>query len=87
MENLNISENQQSRVITVKEWIIYLLLLCIPVVNIVCLIMWAFGSSDTNPSRKNWAKAQIIIGLLAFAFIFLMYLLFYSLGASMLNNA
>jgi heme/copper-type cytochrome/quinol oxidase subunit 2 len=38
---------------------ITILLSAIPVVNLVMLFLWAFGSS-TNPSKANWAKATLI---------------------------
>ncbi|RPH36263.1 hypothetical protein EHM92_04805 [bacterium] len=50
---------------------ITILLSAIPIVNIVMLFVWAFGSS-TNPSKANWAKATLIwmvIGI-ALAIIF-----------------
>jgi hypothetical protein len=45
--------------ISVGEWLITYLLLSIPLVNIVMLFVWAFGSS-THPSKANWAKASLI---------------------------
>ncbi len=36
-----------------------LFLVCIPVVNIILLLVWAFSSS-TERSKKNWARANII---------------------------
>ena len=36
-----------------------LFLVCIPVVNIILLLVWALGSS-TERSKKNWARANII---------------------------
>jgi hypothetical protein len=45
--------------ISVGEWLITYLLLSIPLVNIVMLFVWAFGSS-AHPSKANWAKASLI---------------------------
>jgi hypothetical protein len=45
--------------VSVGEWLITYLLLSIPLVNIVMLFVWAFGSS-THPSKANWAKASLI---------------------------
>jgi hypothetical protein len=47
-------ENQM----TVKRWLGTLLLLAIPLVNLVLLLMWAFGKE--NP-RKNYARASLIL--------------------------
>ncbi len=53
-------------IMTLGDWVVTLLLLFIPLVNIVLLFVWAF-SSDTNINKKNFAKAQLIfmgIGIL-----------------------
>lgn len=51
----------------VGSWLLTLFLTAIPVVNIICLIVWAVSSSPEKRSRKNWAIAQFIwmlIGLI-----------------------
>lgn len=54
--------NHQSMapVVTTGQWIVTMLLLCIPFVNIVLLIVWAMSDTE-NPNRTNWAKASLII--------------------------
>jgi len=62
---------KQAEEVTLGDWMITILLSAIPIVNIVMLFVWAFGSS-TNPSKANWAKATLIwmvIGI-ALAIIF-----------------
>ena len=49
-------ENQE---ISMWHWVGYLLLMCIPCVNIILLFVFAFG--NTNPNLKNWARAQLIM--------------------------
>jgi len=46
-------------VMTTGQWIVTMLLLCIPFLNIILLIVWATSSTE-NPSKANWAKAQLI---------------------------
>lgn len=56
---------------SVGQWVLTLFLLCIPIVDIVLLFVWAFGGNKDE--RTNWAKAQLIwllIGI-AITFIFL----------------
>lgn len=48
-----------AEVVSLKDWLITLLILCIPLVNIVMMFVWAFGAS-TNPSKANYFKAQLI---------------------------
>jgi Na+/melibiose symporter-like transporter len=44
---------------SVGDWIVTYLLMCIPVVGIIMLFVWAFGS-DSQPSKKTWAQATLI---------------------------
>lgn len=50
-----------TEVISVKQWVINLVIMCIPVVNIVFLILWAFVQGNINQTKRNWAKAAIIL--------------------------
>ena len=58
---------------TFKDWIITLLLLCVPVVNIVMLVLWIIDSDKSKPFRKNFAIGYLINQ----AIIFVVYLLLY----------
>ncbi|WP_411345766.1 hypothetical protein ACE3MZ_07160 [Paenibacillus sp. WLX1005] len=51
--------NPRAGVLSVKDWMITLLLLAIPVVNIVMLFVWAFGNSAPL-SKSNYAKATLL---------------------------
>lgn len=48
-----------TEIVTVGEWFITMLLMIIPLVNIIILFVWAFGS-NIKMSKSNWAKAQLI---------------------------
>lgn len=48
----------ESKPVSIGDWILTYLLLCIPIVNIVMLIVWAFQAH--KPSKSNWAKATLI---------------------------
>ncbi|MCX8056015.1 MAG: hypothetical protein N3F03_00210 [Ignavibacteria bacterium] len=50
-----------------------LIILAIPLVNIIMLFVWAFGD-NTVPSKRNYAKAQLIL----FLVVILIFVLFYS---------
>ena len=51
------------------KWMIVLLILAIPVVNVIMLLVWALGSR-TNPSLSNFSRAFLIYFILAAALIF-----------------
>lgn len=42
---------------TVGDWLITMLIMIIPIVNIVMLFIWGFGNPD---SRRNYARASLI---------------------------
>jgi hypothetical protein len=72
-----------SNVETVKtgEWFVTLLITAIPLVGLIMLLVWAFGS-NTNPSKANWAKATLIWMVIAIAIYVVIFVTF---GAAMLS--
>ena len=52
--------HQQAPIVSVKEWLITNLIMMIPLVNIVMMLVWAFGS-NTNPNKANYFKAALIL--------------------------
>ncbi|OOR90827.1 hypothetical protein B0181_04305 [Moraxella caviae] len=65
IQNHNLAANPKP--ISLGEWLLTLLILSIPVVNIIALLIWAFSRS-TNPSKSNFAKAQLIFIVLVIIF-------------------
>lgn len=58
-------ENQTGNksVVTIGNWIITMIIMMIPLVNLIMLFVWAFGSG-TSESKANWAKASLIFMLI-----------------------
>ena len=50
--------------VSIGDWIVTILVMMIPVVNIVMMFVWAF-SGGTNPSKANFFKAQLLFVLIA----------------------
>jgi len=46
--------------ISLGEWVVTLLIMSVPLLNVVMIIIWA-ADSKTNPNKSNWAKATLII--------------------------
>jgi uncharacterized membrane protein YdjX (TVP38/TMEM64 family) len=76
-------ENRNTSVMSIQDWIITILITSIPVVNIIMLFVWAFGS-DTNENKKNWAKATLI--WLAIMFVLYM-IIFVFLGLALFTGS
>lgn len=75
-------ENQHATVMSVKDWIITLLISAIPFVGFIMLFVWAFGSGN-NPNKSNWAKAALIWTAV---FMVLGFLLWGSIAAIILGS-
>jgi membrane protein YdbS with pleckstrin-like domain len=78
MDNQNYNQLQHNEV-TVGEWLITMLIMLIPIVNIIMMFVWAFGSG-TQPSKANYFKAALIFLLIA---IILQVIFFVIFGAAM----
>lgn len=65
-------------VMSVTDWLITLLLLCIPIVSLVLLFVWGFGG-DAPEEKRNWARAQLIIVAAETVLILVLSLLFGSI--------
>lgn len=56
--------------VSMKDWLVTLLIMLIPLVNIVMPFVWAFGGG-TNPSKANFFKAQLILAAIGIVIWFL----------------
>ena len=59
----NYQGDPNQEVMSVGSWLITLLILAIPYVNIVMYFIWAFGNGNEN--RKNFCRAGLIFMLIA----------------------
>lgn len=60
----------ENAVMSLKDWIISVVITVIPVVGFIMLLVWSFSDS-INPNKKNWARATLIV----FAAVFILYFL------------
>lgn len=84
MDNQEIAAHDQQP-ISVGEWVLYLFLLSIPLINIVILGIWAFGS-EPNQTKKNFARAGLIWIAIGFIFYLLLMFLIFGTFSSMMND-
>lgn len=69
----------QTQTMSVTDWLINLVLVAIPLVGIVLLFVWAFGN-DGNITRKNWAKANLLLAAIILGFWLLIILPIFGLA-------
>lgn len=54
-------ENQEmAPVLSMKDWVVTLLITLIPMVGFIMLFVWGFSDS-ANPNKRNWARAALIM--------------------------
>jgi len=49
--------------LSVKEWVITLILVAIPLVGFIMLLIWAFDDNG-NINKKNFAKGSLVVMLI-----------------------
>ncbi len=69
----------------VSQYIVMLLLLCIPLANLVLLFVWGFGSS-VNLNKKNFARASLILAAAGMVLSLLLSAIFGSIFAIFLDS-
>jgi small-conductance mechanosensitive channel len=74
--------NSEQAPVSVKDWIITMVITAIPMVGFIMLFVWAFSDS-THPSKKNWAKASLIF----FAIIIGLYIMMIAVFGSLMVSA
>lgn len=79
---MELNIEKQAKVMSVKDWIIALIISYIPVVGLIMLFIWAFSNSGINKNKKNWAKAFLIIQIASIILVILFYV--FLLGSTML---
>lgn len=71
--------------VSMGEWMWTILLLGIPIVNIIMLIVWAFGG-NANPSKANFCKAQLLWMLIFFCLSIVLFIAGFFLGISIVAH-
>ena len=84
-QNVAPSYDNTSKPVTVGKWVGLLILSAIPVVNIICWIVW-LCSSTTNKSIKNFLVAEIIVYAISIGVVILVSVLLAALGISAANG-
>lgn len=72
---------QNRNIVTTGDWVLSILLLVVPVVQIVAPFVWAFSSS-TPLSKKNFGKAILILWFVSIVLL----VLFWGSIAAMFGN-
>ncbi len=58
--------NNQSRDVSIGDWVVTMIVLAIPLVGFIMLFVWGFGGG-TPKSKSNFCKATLIMSLIGIA--------------------
>ena len=73
MENeREIMVESTDEIVSVKEWLVSMLILLIPIVGIVMMFVWAFGGG-VKKSKSNFFKAQLICAVIVSLISFILF--------------
>lgn len=75
-------QTQADQTVSVKEWLLTMLVTMIPIVGTVMVFVWAFGDS-TKKSKSNYFKAYLIWLLILVAISIVIGILVAALGISL----
>ena len=73
MENLSSQENTPA--MSYKDWALTIFLASLPIIGFILVLVWAFDS-ETNIHKKNWAKGNLLIMIIAFVLVFMFLFIF-----------
>ena len=76
------SDSSLESPMTIGEWMVTLLILCIPCVNIIMMFVWAFGGSSKK-SKSNYFKASLIFTAIVLVLYFIVFAIF---GSAMIAS-
>lgn len=78
VEQQSIEQPAEPPVISVKEWMITLLIMSVPIVGLVFLFIWGFGKGH-HPSKTNYAKSRLLLLLILtpFYIAYFVFVIFY----------
>ena len=61
--------------VSMGDWILTMILTGIPLVGIIMIFVWAFGG-NTKPSKRNYARAALILAIIGIVLSILMSIVF-----------
>jgi hypothetical protein len=78
-------DQENASVVRVGDWVVTILLLAIPIVNLVMLFVWSFGGG-ANPNKANFAKASLIWMVIGIVLTIIFWTIFGAAMFAMMND-
>jgi len=74
-----------SETVSLGDWIVTMILSGIPIVGLIMILVWAFGGG-AKPSKKNYARALIIMAIVGIVLSIIISILFAGAIAAFSQN-
>ena len=74
-------QDNTSETVSVKDWLITMLILCIPCAGFIMIFVWAFSDS-TPKSKANYFKASLLMSAIVIALYIILFLILMALSAN-----
>ena len=72
--------------VSVGDWILTCIILCIPLLGLIMLFVWAFGGG-VPASKRNYCRAGLIFMLVGIILALLLFLILFATGGLALLSA
>lgn len=72
-------------VMSVKDWLLTMLVMLIPCVNIIMMFVWAFSSTE-NPNKSNYFKANLIYTAISVVLITVFYIVIIAVAGAAFSS-
>lgn len=74
-----------AKIMTMGDWLLTVFLSCIPMVNIIMLIIWSVGK-EIDPNKQNYARAMLIIQAIGLVISIIFSALFFGMMVAMMEG-
>lgn len=85
-DNMTYRDDQYSAPMSVKDYVIALIIFAIPIVNLIMGFVWGF-SNDVNINKKNLSRAFLIYTAIMIALVIIFYIVMFAFVAMFIGAA
>jgi uncharacterized membrane-anchored protein len=84
-ENPGFPTSNNDKPLSVKDWVITLILVAIPLVGFIMLLIWAFDDNG-NIHKKNFAKGSLVVMLIMIVISIFFYVTIFAAFIGTMSN-
>ena len=79
-------ESSFNNPISMKHWLLNMLVLSVPFLGMIMLIVWAIGGGGVSESKKNYARANLVLMIIMTAVVIAFYVAFFAIFFAALGS-